>query len=68
MYNLQQPQAPAPAPDISTAQLKQQIQEQVRQATADARNAAQRGSASRARSSASNSSWHSDDPDKGWTI
>jgi flagellar biosynthesis/type III secretory pathway M-ring protein FliF/YscJ len=40
MYNLQQQQAPAPAPDVSAAQLKQQIQEQVRQATADARNAA----------------------------
>jgi len=40
MYNLQQPQAPAPAPDISTAQLKAQIKEQVRQATIDARNAA----------------------------
>jgi hypothetical protein len=36
MYNLQQ----AKAGDISTAQLKEQIQEQVRQATADARNAA----------------------------
>ena len=40
MYNLQQPQAPAPAPDISTAQLREQIQQQVRQATADARAAA----------------------------
>lgn len=40
MYNLQQQAAPAPAGDLSAAQLKQQIQEQVRQAAADARNAA----------------------------